>query len=419
MLHRHGLCVALLTVSALFLFSLPANSQHAAGGGVSTGTGAGSRTSPTYPNTTSGTNTTPDVGGRGLYLSGKVQMEDGAAPPEPVLIERVCGSGYRKAEGYTDSKGRFSFQLGQEQGVTEDATFETVAGGPGGSNGSSSTPPNRINSSGASSATTTSSRRLIGCDLTAALAGFRSDSVNLDQRRRLDDPDVGTLILHRLSNVEGSTISITTLQAPKDARKAYDKAREALHKDKTEEAQKQFAKAVELYPQFAEAWYQLGGLQEKNHQPAEASKSYSQAIAADPKLISPYLPLARLALHDKNWQDVADTTGRLLKLDAIDFPEAYYYNAAANFRLKKLSDAESSGRETLKLDTAHRFPEAAHILGIILYHKNDYAGAAEQLRYYLQIAPNAPDVVQVRGQLAELEHLATASKASSEAPQQQ
>jgi len=73
----------------------------------------------------------------------------------------------------------------------------------------------------------------------------------------------------------------------------------------------------------------------------------------------------------------------------------------------------------LKLDSVHRFPQASNILGLLLYHKRDYAGAAEQLRNYLQLAPNAPDAPQVKGQLAELEHLAATSKASAGAPQPQ
>ena len=419
MLHRHGLCVIVLTA---FLSSLPANCQHAGAGSI----GAGSRTSPISPtgNTTNSTTLPGDLGTRGIYLAGKVQMEDGAAPPEPVLIERVCGASYRKAEGYTDSKGQFSFQLGQEQAVTEDASFDTVASAPGPATSPIGNSSSKLNSPGAGSQMTGSGgagapRNLTGCELTASLPGFRSNSVNLDEHRRLDNPNVGTFILHRLANVEGSSVSVTTLEAPKDARKAYDKAREALRKDKTEEAQKQFSKAVELDPKFAEAWYQLGVLQEKNSEIPEARKSYSQAMAADPKLVSPYLPLARLALRDKNWEDLAATTNRLLKLDAADFPEAYYYNALANFRLKKPDDAESSARQALKLDTAHRFPQASHILGLLLYRKRDYAGASEQLRNYLQLAPNAPDAAQVKGQLAELEHLATASKPSSDAPQPQ
>jgi len=375
---------------------------------------AGSRNIPPINNGNTNTNTTGDLGTRGVYLSGKVQMEDGAPPREQVVIERICGAAYRKAEGYTDSKGRFSFQLGQEQAVTQDASFDTGTAAGGANSGANSS--NRLGTSGAQTSRA-AGRTLMGCELTATLPGFRANSINLDQHRRLDNPDVGTFILHRLANVEGTTVSATTLQAPKDARKAYDKAREALRKDKTGEAQKQFAKAVELYPKFAEAWYQLGLLQEKSDDRAEARNSYSQAIAADPKLVTPYLPLARFSMHDKNWEDAAATTERLLKLDAVDFPEAYYYNAAANLRLKKPADAEASARQVLRLDSAHQFPEAAHILGFVLYQKGDFAGAQEQLRNYLQLAPNAPDAAQVKQQLAELDHMASASKSSPETPQ--
>src|SRR5687767_9674838 len=48
---------------------------------------------------------------RPVFLSGKVVMDDGTPPPDSVVIERVCGSVVRP-EAHTDSKGRFSFQLG-------------------------------------------------------------------------------------------------------------------------------------------------------------------------------------------------------------------------------------------------------------------------------------------------------------------
>jgi len=418
--HHHLSRAALLALCAAI--SPAAHGQHPGGGG---GIGTGSRSNPTTSNPSP--SYTPsslgDLGTRGIYLSGKVQMEDGSAPPEPVLLERRCGAAYRKAEGYTDSKGRFSFQLGEEQGVLADASFDTVNSNSGASSSTAGNAGTRANNGpGAPLKTTNPSspgRSLAGCELTASLAGFRSDAVNLDQHRKLDNPDVGVLILRRLANVEGSSISVTTLRAPKDARKAFDKAREALRKGKSDEAEKQLQKAVELYPQFAEAWFQLGLLQQKGGLATQARSSYEQANAADPKLLSPYLPLARIAVHEKKWEEVADFTARLIKLDAVDFPEAYYYNAAANFRLKKLDDAESSARQSLKLDNAHLFPEAAHILGIILYQKNDYAAAAAQLRDYLQMAPQAPDAAQVKSQLAELERMASTSPAGSAgAPQQ-
>src|SRR5712672_408859 len=62
-----------------------------------------------------------------MYISGSVVLQEGNAPPEPVAIERVCGGSAHK-EGYTDSKGHYQIQLGQNfelQDVSE-------SGGSGG-----------------------------------------------------------------------------------------------------------------------------------------------------------------------------------------------------------------------------------------------------------------------------------------------
>ncbi len=416
-----GWRAAISAVLLVFGLSFPASSQHSPPGGAPGPGLAGVPTTRSTPTSTTDNSTYANtLGTRGIYLSGKVQMEDGAPPPEEVLIERVCG-GRRKAEAYADTKGRFSFQLGREEAITADASFENSTGAPTAAPRPMNTPPSGpVGSSSASQSANNSlsgtTRDLTGCELTASLPGFRSDSVNLDGRHLMDNPDLGTLILHRMAGVEGTTISVTTLQAPKVARKAYDKARQALRKEKDAEAQKEFAKAVEIYPKFADAWYQLGLLQAKGNDLAEARKSYSQAVQADPKFVSPYLPLALLAAREKNWQDLAATTDRLLKLDAFDFPEAYYYNAAANFNLQKFEDAEESARQAVKLDTAHRYPQVIHLLGVILYQKKDYAGAAVQFRNYQRLAPNAPDAEQVKSRLAELDRLA--AQADSTPPQQ-
>jgi tetratricopeptide (TPR) repeat protein len=259
---------------------------------------------------------------------------------------------------------------------------------------------------------------LAGCELRASLAGFRSDVVNLGGRRLFDNPDVGTIILHRRANVEGTTISMTTLQAPKDARKAYDKGREALRKGNIADAQREFEKAVSAYPHFAAAWYELGLIYEKANDPGEARKYYAQAITSDAKLVTPYLHLAQLAVREQKWQEAADTSGRAIKLDPFDFPDAFFYNAVANYKLRRLDDAEASARQTQKLDAGHRWPTADRVLGAILYEKKDYAGAAEQLRNYLTWVPDATDAGEVKAQLAELEKLSGDAKAKAERPEQ-
>ena len=37
-----------------------------------------------------------------------------------------------------------------------------------------------------------------------------------------DNPDVGSIVLHRLSGVEGTSVSATSYNAPKDAKKARE-----------------------------------------------------------------------------------------------------------------------------------------------------------------------------------------------------
>ena len=119
----------------------------------------------------------------------------------------------------------------------------------------------------------------MGCELRAALAGFRSDGVNLGMRHSLDNPDVGTIVLHRMANVEGSSISATSAMAPKDAKKAYEKAMNDLKKDKWDDADKELSKAVDIYPKYAAAWYQLGFVQQHQNNLDAARKSYAQALS--------------------------------------------------------------------------------------------------------------------------------------------
>ena len=261
-----------------------------------------------------------------------------------------------------------------------------------------------------------SEQQLMACELRATLPGYRSETVNLAGRRAMDNPDVGTILLHRLGNVEGTTISMTSLQAPKDAKKAYEKGRDALRKKKFADAEKQLEKAVTLYPKYAAAWFELGLAQEMQERPAEARKSYGEALSADGKFLKPYLQLAGIAARENKWQEVADTTDRCIKLDPYDFPQAYFYNSVAYLNLGKLDEAEKSAREAQKLDTQHRMPKVNHLLGVILADRRDYSGAAASMRDYLKFAPAAQDAEKVRSQVTELEKLAGGQAAAQPKP---
>ncbi len=342
--------------------------------------------------------TMPDIP-RPVYLSGRVMMDDGTPPPEPVVLERVC-NGMPRPEGFTDSKGRFSFELGRNSAMMADASVSSTRDPFGDSN--MGIGGGRTSSRGAGPFG--SDPRLLGCELRAALAGYRSDVINLSQRRALDNPDVGTIVLHRLGNVEGTTISATSLSAPKDAKKAYEKGLESMKKSKWENAQKQFEKAVAEHPTYAAAWYELGVAHQEQQRPEEARKAFAQALEADPKYVKPYLNLAILASSEKKWDEVAKNTETLIRLNPVDFPQAYMWNSIANLNLRNPDAAEKSAREALKISPGTA--KLHHILGLALANKGDYTGAVREVNTYVELAPQATDIELVKKQLLEIQQRA-------------
>jgi tetratricopeptide (TPR) repeat protein len=329
------------------------------------------------------------------FVSGKVMMDDGTQPPEGVVIELVC-SGIARTEGHTDHKGDFGIELGHDQLVQEAS-----------SNGGAIVNPNNPVKSDDLGADP--NRPYRECEIRGNLPGYRSDSFLLASYRPGENSNVGTILLHKMGNVEGSVISATTAAAPKNATKEYEKGLDAIKKGKVDDAVQAFNRAVALYPEFAAAWFELGKLQVSRQQLAEARKSFEAALKAEPKFISPYLQLSQLDFKAKNWQGLADVTGRLLQLDAVDFPQQYYYNGLANYTLQRMEPAEKSLRETVKLDTQNHFPMTYQFLAAILVKKNDLNGAVEELRNYLKFAPAAPDAESVRRQLYQLEKVTRSS----------
>jgi tetratricopeptide (TPR) repeat protein len=335
-------------------------------------------------------------------------LEEGTPPPDPVVIETVC-NGSPHGEGYSDTKGYFSIELGGRNAMMQDASeFSSFnRSNAAGMTGTGTTP----GSFGGGSES--SERKYMGCDLQAKLAGYRSQTVPLAGRRAMDNPDVGTILLHRNGPAEeGKTISAVSLAAPKDAKKAYEKGLDAIKKKKFDDAQRSFEKAVEVYPKYSAAWYELGMLQAGQGKMDMARSYFDKALECDPKFVKPYLQISILELQASKWRNLAEVTDKLVKLDPFDYPQAFFFNSVANYNLQNFDAAEKSALAAERLDTRHALPKVSHILGMLLAMKKDYAGAAEHFKTYLKFAPTAEDAAKVRSQLAEVEKVSAASAAA-------
>jgi len=345
-------------------------------------------------------------------------LEDGTPPPDSVTIERVC-NGVVRPEGYTNSKGNFSFELGRNSAIMADAS--TSSGLDDGVFGRSSTMGGRNQTLGAMGQNTgINERQLMGCEIRANLPGFRGDSVMLAGRRFMDNPDIGTIILRRIANVEGFTFSMTTALAPKEAKKSFEKGLDLAKKKKNPEALAEIEKATAAYPKYAIAWFEQGRLYEQAKRFDEAQKAFESAVAADSKYVKPYVNLAYLHAQKKDWEKTAELSAKGIKLNPFEYPQLHYVNAISNLNLGKLDDAEKAAREASKLDPKGQMPRIDQLLGVILVQKNDIKGAKESFANYLKKDPMAADAEQIRTQMARLDAAPPpiAPQPAASAPQQ-
>ncbi len=320
-----------------------------------------------------------------IFLFGKVAMEDGSPLPEPVAVELLC-NGQIRMRVYSHSKGDFSLEVGGRQ---SNPVFDASAGTTGISpRGGASALDTGLG--GADYNAALGRVDLSACDLRASLPGFQSSSIHLGFRRAFDRPDVGMIVLHRLANVQGTTVSFNALAAPEKARKAYEKATKELSKKNPDRLKvtQELENAVKEYPDYAAAWNLLGknrwALQDKEG----ARQAFTKSVKADSKYIEPYLSLAMLEMEQGRWAETAKLANQVQELNPY-VTHAHYLSAVANYQLDQLDQAEKSLQTVQKSSDAQRYPMAHYMLGAILARRGDFASAASEFRRFLEMKPDS------------------------------
>ena len=318
-------------------------------------------------------------GRTGDHLRGNVILAEGALPWDAIPVVVMCDG---KAQFTTTTDSHGDFVIARVLPVTSTTIIGTEKSLLG---------------------------QLVGCSVSAVLPGFDSSQLTIANRDVLAHPNIGTITLKRESGAAGTAVSTITATAPKSAMKSFEKARSEWLDNKPDRAQRDLQRAVEIYPQFAEAWYQLGKIQEKVKSPA-AWESFAKAAAADPKFALPYEHLAPMSAQAEKWREVIDETNRALELNPRGTLDLWYYNALGNYHLKSLDMAETSANKSLAMDPLHVQPDTEQLLAVILVARNDLPSALQHLRNCLTYFPPGPNYELVKRQIAQIEPAVAASQ---------
>ena len=334
-----------------------------------------------------------------VYVDGRILTETGQPAPEAVSVALQCGM--RRLQAIrTDLKGYFQFTLGAGvqgnmdlsavdasmspssstigmEGMNVPGSFGGFGGGGGGS--------------------------LTGCELRVSVPGYQPLTHIITDPSSLGIIDVGTLELRRITGVQGSAISATSLLAPSGARREFDRGVQDARNNNLQSATQRLEKAVAEYDKYAAAWYQLGTAYAASQQTEKALQAYEKAIAADPQYVPPYVGLAALELQNNRYESALASIDKALQLDpGIRMGVASYIQAVGNFRLNRLEAAEKSALEAEK-GPHQNMPQLHALLTDIYLRKSDHSKAAAQIRAYLKESPRGSLAAELQRHLERIE----------------
>jgi Tetratricopeptide repeat len=304
-----------------------------------------------------------------VIMQGNVVMVDGSPPPKTAGIERVCSDVQGSGPGpITDKKGHYLWRQDLDPMLT------------------------RV------------------CYLQATLAGFSSTRIDISNVNlstfggSSNEKTLPDLVLSpRDSGDAEKVVLVSESNAPGKAQPLYKAAVKALDADNTDEGIKQLELAVQAVPKFADGWNILGALYERQKKYMEARDALEHALAANPKLVSPYLRIARISNKLGDWDAATKAEDSLLKVDKRFYPEIYLQQAITRTELKDYAGADESAKTALSLDPKHQHVNRAeYVLGRIALERGDLPAAKQHIASYIGMDPTAPDLEKIQVELDNL-----------------
>jgi len=195
-------------------------------------------------------------------------------------------------------------------------------------------------------------------------------------------------------------VAAVFLQVPPKARKEFEEAQRALETGEVADAQAHFHKAIELYPQYAHAWNDLGITYMQTGDRERGRAAFEKAIAIDEKYAQALLNLAKVKAGENKNGEVEELLRRALAVDPNN-PETLTVLANVLLMESKLEEAAATAAKVHTLEHG-RFAIAHWIAGRALELDHKDADAIAEYTTYLNEAPDGPMAEQAKASLQAL-----------------
>jgi tetratricopeptide (TPR) repeat protein len=197
-----------------------------------------------------------------------------------------------------------------------------------------------------------------------------------------------------------STVSLAQYKVPKKAREEYNKADNALTARKIDEAHNHLAKALELYPDFAEALTMRGimNLENKNYDAAIAD--FDHAIKSDSGYSMSYVAMGAAYNLTQRFDDALRVLDRGITL-APDSWQAYFEESKAQVGKSNYEAAIRAADKAQSLSNG-KYPLVHLVKAHAMLALKQYDPAMGELQAFLEQDPKAPQADSARTTLEQV-----------------
>ena len=200
--------------------------------------------------------------------------------------------------------------------------------------------------------------------------------------------------------VRQHSVSTNQLAIPDAALRQYQQARKDLERRDADAAAKRLEKAVEMAPQFAMAWNELGTIAYQTRKFDRAEECFRQALELDPAAFEPLVNLGGVLVTLHKLDEAADYNLRAVLARPND-ALANSQLGLTYFELGRMDLGEKYLERTRQIDPAH-FSHPQLLLAEIHLRRGERREAAAVLEEFLKYHPGWPQAAKMRQTIAEL-----------------
>jgi Tfp pilus assembly protein PilF len=238
-----------------------------------------------------------------------------------------------------------------------------------------------------------------GGPVTVAVAekGYEPVEQQVIPRESPNAPGV-VITLHKLKAThgesEGYTVSVHNLKIPNKARRAFDKGLERLQKKDAQGSLDLFKEATDAFPDYYEAYYQIGVANLELRRGPEAEQALQKSIdLSGGGYARPEFALGALLCDRQNYTDAERVLRRAIDVDSSAW-EGHLLLGQVLFGQHRLAEAEKSANEVLL--RRPDIPTTYVLLANIHISRKEYSLAIRNLDTFLAMRPAGPTSDQAR-----------------------